>query len=214
MTHCFLSSKCWYPFTHAIPTLWMPRTRCEVCPLPEKSRPTSVKLLSVVSPSCYLSPTSATTFALGPFHRKRHSPCAVWASQIVRAWQLLPCSAHSMSSLQREKEMVLPSVHQHSPDCGIWVHEYFTPSWFCLPNNQPALTVVRPGDTARDTLELICKVWDPLGLLSWEKQSWVEESSGAHMDTPRHVGEGGALSKAHLHSTEEQPWIPLWNYAQ
>lgn len=58
---------------------------------------------------------------------------------------------------KREKEMVLPSVHQHSPDCGIWVHEYFTPSWFCLPNNQPALTVVRPGDTARDTLELICK---------------------------------------------------------
>uniref|UniRef100_A0A2K6T0L2 TIAM Rac1 associated GEF 1 n=1 Tax=Saimiri boliviensis boliviensis TaxID=39432 RepID=A0A2K6T0L2_SAIBB len=57
----------------------------------------------------------------------------------------------------REKEVVLPSVHQHNPDCDIWVHEYFTPSWFCLPNNQPALTVVRPGDTARDTLELICK---------------------------------------------------------
>uniref|UniRef100_A0A673T676 TIAM Rac1 associated GEF 1 n=1 Tax=Suricata suricatta TaxID=37032 RepID=A0A673T676_SURSU len=58
---------------------------------------------------------------------------------------------------KRDKEMVLPSVHQHNPDCDIWVHEYFTPSWFCLPNNQPALTVVRPGDTARDTLELICK---------------------------------------------------------
>ncbi|XP_008564725.1 PREDICTED: T-lymphoma invasion and metastasis-inducing protein 1 [Galeopterus variegatus] len=58
---------------------------------------------------------------------------------------------------KREKDVVLPSVHQHNPDCDIWVHEYFTPSWFCLPNNQPALTVVRPGDTARDTLELICK---------------------------------------------------------
>uniref|UniRef100_A0A8C5ZXW1 TIAM Rac1 associated GEF 1 n=1 Tax=Marmota marmota marmota TaxID=9994 RepID=A0A8C5ZXW1_MARMA len=58
---------------------------------------------------------------------------------------------------KREKEVVLPSVHQHNPDCDIWVHEYFSPSWFCLPNNQPALTVVRPGDTARDTLELICK---------------------------------------------------------
>eukprot|EP00069_Balaena_mysticetus_P018639 bmy_11580T0 len=58
---------------------------------------------------------------------------------------------------KREKEMVLPSVHQHSPDCDIWVHEYFTPSWFCLPNNKPVLTVVRPGDTARDALELICK---------------------------------------------------------
>ncbi|XP_060054586.1 rho guanine nucleotide exchange factor TIAM1 isoform X2 [Erinaceus europaeus] len=58
---------------------------------------------------------------------------------------------------KRQKDIVLPSVHQHNPDCDIWVHEYFTPSWFCLPNNQPALTVVRPGDTARDTLELICK---------------------------------------------------------
>ncbi|XP_036059166.1 T-lymphoma invasion and metastasis-inducing protein 1 isoform X1 [Onychomys torridus] len=58
---------------------------------------------------------------------------------------------------KRDKEVVLPSVHQHNPDCDIWVHEYFTPSWFCLPNDQPALTVVRPGDTARDTLELICK---------------------------------------------------------
>lgn len=64
--------------------------------------------------------------------------------------------------------MVLPAVHQHNPDCDIWVHEYFTPSWFCLPNNQPALTVVRPGDTARDTLELICKVWGHLGLFALE----------------------------------------------
>ncbi|XP_053772555.1 rho guanine nucleotide exchange factor TIAM1 isoform X3 [Desmodus rotundus] len=56
-----------------------------------------------------------------------------------------------------EKEAGLPGVHQHNPDCDIWAHEYFAPSWFCLPNNQSALTVVRPGDTARDTLELICK---------------------------------------------------------
>ncbi|NWY67675.1 TIAM1 protein, partial [Erithacus rubecula] len=58
---------------------------------------------------------------------------------------------------KREKEVALSSVHQHSPDCDIWVHEYFTPSWFCLPNNQPALTVIRPGDTSRDVLEMICK---------------------------------------------------------
>ncbi|NXT09945.1 TIAM1 protein, partial [Prunella fulvescens] len=58
---------------------------------------------------------------------------------------------------KREKEVALSSVHQHNPDCDIWVHEYFTPSWFCLPNNQPALTVIRPGDTSRDVLEMICK---------------------------------------------------------
>lgn len=59
--------------------------------------------------------------------------------------------------------MGLSSVHQHNPDCDIWVHEYFTPSWFCLPNNQPALTVIRPGDTSRDVLEMICKVNLPWG---------------------------------------------------
>ncbi|NXC04237.1 TIAM1 protein, partial [Orthonyx spaldingii] len=58
---------------------------------------------------------------------------------------------------KREKEVALSSVHQHNPDCDIWVHEYFTPSWFCLPNNQPALTVIRPGDTSQDVLEMICK---------------------------------------------------------
>ncbi|XP_036205936.1 T-lymphoma invasion and metastasis-inducing protein 1 isoform X2 [Myotis myotis] len=56
-----------------------------------------------------------------------------------------------------EKEMVLPITHQQNPDCDMWVHEYFTPSWFCLPDNRSALTVVRPGDSARDTLEGVCK---------------------------------------------------------
>ncbi|KAF6122146.1 TIAM Rac1 associated GEF 1 [Phyllostomus discolor] len=56
-----------------------------------------------------------------------------------------------------EKESGLPGVHQHNADGDIWVHEHFAPSWFCLPNSQSALTVVRPGDTARDTLELICQ---------------------------------------------------------
>ncbi|XP_059542277.1 rho guanine nucleotide exchange factor TIAM1 isoform X3 [Myotis daubentonii] len=56
-----------------------------------------------------------------------------------------------------EKEMVLPIAHQQNPDCDMWVHEYFTPSWFCLPDNRSVLTVVRPGDSARDTLEGVCK---------------------------------------------------------
>nr|XP_028582841.1 T-lymphoma invasion and metastasis-inducing protein 1 isoform X2 [Podarcis muralis] len=58
---------------------------------------------------------------------------------------------------KREKEVALTTVHPHNPDSDIWVHEYFTPSWYCLPNNQSALTVVHPGDTTRDVLEMICK---------------------------------------------------------
>ncbi|XP_053164422.1 rho guanine nucleotide exchange factor TIAM1 isoform X2 [Hemicordylus capensis] len=58
---------------------------------------------------------------------------------------------------KREKEVALTTVHPHNADSDIWVHEYFTPSWYCLPNNQSALTVVHPGDTTRDVLEMICK---------------------------------------------------------
>uniref|UniRef100_A0ACB8FIS9 T-lymphoma invasion and metastasis-inducing protein 1 n=1 Tax=Sphaerodactylus townsendi TaxID=933632 RepID=A0ACB8FIS9_9SAUR len=58
---------------------------------------------------------------------------------------------------KREKEVTLTAVHPHNPDSDIWVHEYFTPSWYCLPNNQSALTVIHPGDTTRDILEMICK---------------------------------------------------------
>ncbi|XP_060090328.1 rho guanine nucleotide exchange factor TIAM1 isoform X2 [Heteronotia binoei] len=58
---------------------------------------------------------------------------------------------------KREKEVTLTAVHSHNPDSDIWVHEYFTPSWYCLPNNQSALTVIHPGDTTRDILEMICK---------------------------------------------------------
>ncbi|XP_062982774.1 rho guanine nucleotide exchange factor TIAM1 isoform X1 [Elgaria multicarinata webbii] len=63
----------------------------------------------------------------------------------------------TVQETKREKEVTLTTVHPHNPDSDIWVHEYFTPSWYCLPNNQSALTVVHPGDTTRDVLEMICK---------------------------------------------------------
>ncbi|XP_036284963.1 rho guanine nucleotide exchange factor TIAM1 isoform X1 [Pipistrellus kuhlii] len=56
-----------------------------------------------------------------------------------------------------EKEMALPSPHQQNPDCDMWAHQHFPPSWFCLPGSRSVLTVVRPGDCARDTLEAVCK---------------------------------------------------------
>lgn len=62
--------------------------------------------------------------------------------------------------------MALPSPHQQNPDCDMWAHEYFPPSWFCLPGSRSVLTVVRPGDSARDTLEGVCKV-RPRSLPRW-----------------------------------------------
>uniref|UniRef100_A0A4W4DNJ4 TIAM Rac1 associated GEF 1b n=1 Tax=Electrophorus electricus TaxID=8005 RepID=A0A4W4DNJ4_ELEEL len=38
-----------------------------------------------------------------------------------------------------------------------WARGHLTPSWVCLPNGRPVLAIVRPGESALDTLETICK---------------------------------------------------------
>uniref|UniRef100_A0A8C2ZUR2 TIAM Rac1 associated GEF 1 n=1 Tax=Cyclopterus lumpus TaxID=8103 RepID=A0A8C2ZUR2_CYCLU len=43
----------------------------------------------------------------------------------------------------------------HSFD--IWVPDHLTPSWVCLPNDQPVLTIIQPGESALCVLETICK---------------------------------------------------------
>ncbi|XP_040083869.1 T-lymphoma invasion and metastasis-inducing protein 1 isoform X2 [Oryx dammah] len=128
------------------------------------SRPTKVAMgrLGIFSVSSFHALVAARTGETGVRRRTQamSRSASKRRSRFSSLWGLDTTSKKKQgrpSINQREKEMVLPTVHQHNPDCDIWVHEYFTPSWFCLPNNQPALTVVRPGDTARDTLELICK---------------------------------------------------------
>uniref|UniRef100_A0A8D3BQ49 TIAM Rac1 associated GEF 1 n=1 Tax=Scophthalmus maximus TaxID=52904 RepID=A0A8D3BQ49_SCOMX len=49
------------------------------------------------------------------------------------------------------------SLPQQNVDSFIWVPDYLTPSWVCLPNNQPVLAIVQPGDTALEVLSTICK---------------------------------------------------------
>ncbi|KAJ8391472.1 hypothetical protein AAFF_G00089460 [Aldrovandia affinis] len=57
----------------------------------------------------------------------------------------------------KEKERSLKSIPQHNADSDIWVPDYLTPSWVCLPNDQPVLAIVQPGESALDTLETVCK---------------------------------------------------------
>uniref|UniRef100_A0A8C6CW10 TIAM Rac1 associated GEF 1 n=1 Tax=Moschus moschiferus TaxID=68415 RepID=A0A8C6CW10_MOSMO len=128
------------------------------------SRPTKVAMgrLGIFSVSSFHALVAARTGETGVRRRTQamSRSASKRRSRFSSLWGLDTTSKKKQgrpSINQREKEMVLPAVHQHNPDCDIWVHEYFSPSWFCLPNNQPALTVIRPGDTARDTLELICK---------------------------------------------------------
>uniref|UniRef100_H3DNW0 TIAM Rac1 associated GEF 1 n=1 Tax=Tetraodon nigroviridis TaxID=99883 RepID=H3DNW0_TETNG len=44
-----------------------------------------------------------------------------------------------------------------SADSDMWVPAQLTPSWVCLPNDQPVLTIIKPGESALCILESICK---------------------------------------------------------
>lgn len=60
--------------------------------------------------------------------------------------------------LQKEKAGSVKSLPQQNVDSDIWVPDYLSPSWVCLPNNQPVLAIIQPGDTALEVLSTVCKV--------------------------------------------------------
>ncbi|XP_051934308.1 rho guanine nucleotide exchange factor TIAM1-like isoform X1 [Hippocampus zosterae] len=39
----------------------------------------------------------------------------------------------------------------------VWVPDHVTPSWVCLPNDQPVLSIIQPGESALCVLETLCK---------------------------------------------------------
>uniref|UniRef100_A0A3B4UEQ2 TIAM Rac1 associated GEF 1 n=1 Tax=Seriola dumerili TaxID=41447 RepID=A0A3B4UEQ2_SERDU len=49
------------------------------------------------------------------------------------------------------------SLPRPSTESDIWVPDHLTPSWVCLPNDQPVLTIIQPGESALCVLETICK---------------------------------------------------------
>uniref|UniRef100_H2UNA5 TIAM Rac1 associated GEF 1 n=1 Tax=Takifugu rubripes TaxID=31033 RepID=H2UNA5_TAKRU len=49
------------------------------------------------------------------------------------------------------------SLTRPSTDSDMWVPDQLTPSWVCLPNDQPVLTIIKPGESALCVLESICK---------------------------------------------------------
>ncbi|XP_068601223.1 rho guanine nucleotide exchange factor TIAM1-like [Brachionichthys hirsutus] len=44
-----------------------------------------------------------------------------------------------------------------STESDLWMPDHITPSWVCLPNDQPVLTIIQPGESALFVLETICK---------------------------------------------------------
>ncbi|XP_049896087.1 rho guanine nucleotide exchange factor TIAM1 [Epinephelus moara] len=71
----------------------------------------------------------------------------------------------SASEKSKEREGSVKSLPQQNVDSDIWVPDYLTPSWVCLPNNQPVLAIIQPGETALEVLSTVCKTHkiDPSG---------------------------------------------------
>lgn len=59
---------------------------------------------------------------------------------------------------QKERESSVKTIPQQNVDSDIWVPDYLTPSWVCLPNNQPVLAIIQPGGTALEVLSTTCQV--------------------------------------------------------
>uniref|UniRef100_A0A672GHN4 T-lymphoma invasion and metastasis-inducing protein 1-like n=1 Tax=Salarias fasciatus TaxID=181472 RepID=A0A672GHN4_SALFA len=57
----------------------------------------------------------------------------------------------------KEREGSVKSAAPQNVDSDIWVPDYLKPSWVCLPNNQPVLAIIQPGDTALEVLSTVCK---------------------------------------------------------
>ncbi|XP_072302051.1 rho guanine nucleotide exchange factor TIAM1 [Eucyclogobius newberryi] len=63
----------------------------------------------------------------------------------------------SASEKSKEREGSVKSLPQQNMDTDIWVPDYLAPSWVCLPNDQPVLAIIRPGEMALEVLSSVCK---------------------------------------------------------
>ncbi|XP_061537071.1 rho guanine nucleotide exchange factor TIAM1 isoform X2 [Phycodurus eques] len=63
----------------------------------------------------------------------------------------------SAKETQPNEEATGKSVPRPGTESDIWLPDHLTPSWVCLPNDQPVLTIVQPGESALCLLETICK---------------------------------------------------------
>uniref|UniRef100_A0A8C6T4A5 TIAM Rac1 associated GEF 1b n=1 Tax=Neogobius melanostomus TaxID=47308 RepID=A0A8C6T4A5_9GOBI len=58
---------------------------------------------------------------------------------------------------EKSEEGTLKGLPRSPTESDMWVPDHLTPSWVCLPNDQPVLTIIQPGESALCVLENICK---------------------------------------------------------
>ncbi|XP_061575707.1 rho guanine nucleotide exchange factor TIAM1 isoform X1 [Cololabis saira] len=66
----------------------------------------------------------------------------------------------SVKENSKSEEGAVKSLPRPNAESDIWVPDHLTPSWVCLPNDQPVLTIIQPGESALWVLESICKAHD------------------------------------------------------
>lgn len=74
-------------------------------------------------------------------------------------------AAASFLTLQNETKTPVKGLPRPSTEQDLWSKDHLTPSWVCLPNDQPVLAIIQPGESALDMLETICKVTPAFVLL-------------------------------------------------
>ncbi|KAM9734115.1 rho guanine nucleotide exchange factor TIAM1-like isoform 2-T5 [Menidia menidia] len=57
----------------------------------------------------------------------------------------------------KSEEGTVKSFPRPNTESDIWVPDHLTPSWVSLPNDQPVLAIIQPGESALCVLESICK---------------------------------------------------------
>ncbi|XP_042343021.1 rho guanine nucleotide exchange factor TIAM1 [Plectropomus leopardus] len=57
----------------------------------------------------------------------------------------------------KSEDGTVKSLPRPSTESDIWAPDHLTPSWVCLPNDQPVLTIIQPGESVLCALETICK---------------------------------------------------------
>uniref|UniRef100_A0A8C2BAI9 TIAM Rac1 associated GEF 1b n=1 Tax=Cyprinus carpio TaxID=7962 RepID=A0A8C2BAI9_CYPCA len=63
----------------------------------------------------------------------------------------------SFITLQKDTKTPVKGLPRPSTDHDIWSRDHLTPSWVLLPNDQPVLAIIQPGESPLDMLETICK---------------------------------------------------------
>ncbi|XP_067307395.1 rho guanine nucleotide exchange factor TIAM1 isoform X2 [Pseudorasbora parva] len=63
----------------------------------------------------------------------------------------------SSSETTKDTKTPVKGLPRPSTDHDIWSRDHLTPSWVLLPNDQPVLAIIHPGESALDMLETICK---------------------------------------------------------